>query len=169
MNDAAPLRIISGGQTGVDRAALDAARALGLERGGWCPRGRRAEDGRIPSSYPLVELASRGYPRRTERNIREADATLILTSGPPAGGTALTLTLARRLGKPHRVVDLDAGEPAERITAWLGEIAPVTLNVAGPRESAAPGIHERARKLLLEVLEGTARPAASAARAVKER
>lgn len=155
-----PQRVISGGQTGVDRAALDAALALGLERGGWCPHGRRAEDGCIPSGYPLVEIASRAYPQRTERNILEADATLIVTSGAPAGGTALTLTLAGRLGRPHRVVDLDAGEPAARITAWLDEVAPVTLNVAGPRESAVPGIHERARRYLLEVLEGTARPVA---------
>src|SRR5512135_124388 len=100
-------RIVSGGQTGVDRAALDAARQLGLECGGWCPRGRRAEDGKVASGYPLRETPSEDYAQRTEWNVRDSDATLVLTHGRPAGGTALTIAVARRLGKPLLVLDLD--------------------------------------------------------------
>src|SRR5438309_682688 len=90
------LRIISGGQTGVDRAALDAALACGVPCGGCCPQGRRAEDGPIAARYPLTETPSPDYPPRTERNVRDADATLILIKGMPSGGTALTIEVARR-------------------------------------------------------------------------
>src|SRR5512134_3746342 len=99
-------RVVSGGQTGVDRAALDAALALGLPCGGWCPRGRRAEDGAIPLHYPLRETPTARYPQRTEWNVRDSDGTLILTRGRPRGGTAYTISVARRLGRPLLVVDL---------------------------------------------------------------
>mgnify|MGYP003793290687 CR=1 FL=1 len=88
-------KIVSGGQTGVDRAALDVAMQLGIPVGGWCPRGRRAEDGRIPDSYPLREASSVNYAKRTELNVRDSDGTLILSGGPLTGGTALTESLAR--------------------------------------------------------------------------
>lgn len=101
-------RVISGGQTGVDRAALDVARERGLALGGWCPRGRRAEDGRIPDTYPLTETRTADYRERTRRNVLAADATLVLTRGAPSGGTAYTLAVARRAGKPALVADLDA-------------------------------------------------------------
>jgi Circularly permutated YpsA SLOG family len=103
---AAVRRIVSGGQTGVDRAALDVALELGLECGGWCPRGRRAEDGEIPARYPLRETRSAGYPVRTERNVRDSDATLVLHEGRLGRGTALTAGCARRLGRPLLEVDL---------------------------------------------------------------
>ena len=101
-----PERIISGGQTGVDRAALDAAIELGIPHGGWCPRGRRAENGVIPSRYQLKEIEGIDYSERTRRNIVESDATLILTSGPLQGGTLLTFNLCIKLSRPVRVVQL---------------------------------------------------------------
>src|SRR5437660_8666127 len=97
-------KLISGGQTGVDRAALDVALELGLPCGGWCPRGRKAEDGVIPDRYPLAETPSPSYRQRTRWNVRDSDGTLILVRGRPTGGTALTLASARRLGKPVLVV-----------------------------------------------------------------
>ena len=101
-----PSQIISGGQSGVDRAALDAAREMGVPVGGWCPKGRRAEDGAIAACYPLDETPSDQYAQRTEWNIRDSDGTLVLTFGPPTGGTALTVRLADRLGKRCLVLDL---------------------------------------------------------------
>src|SRR5438309_6802555 len=93
-------KIISGGQSGVDRAALDVALELGISCGGWCPKGRRAEDGVIPEQYPVRENASTSYPPRTEMNVRDSDGTLILTNGRPDRGTALTVNLAKRYEKP---------------------------------------------------------------------
>jgi hypothetical protein len=146
--------IISGGQTGVDRAALDVALALGLEAGGWCPRGRRAEDGKISVRYPLRETASWKYPVRTRKNVLESDGTLILTRGKPRGGTALTAALAEGFKKPYRVVDLE-GQPegAEDIRKWGREHAIQVLNVAGPRESETPGIYDQAARLLKKLLQ----------------
>jgi len=143
-----PSCIVSGGQTGVDRGALDAAIALGIAHGGWCPKGRKAEDGVIPPHYQLRENDSPEYAARTERNVLESDATLILCRGEPAGGTALTLALAQRHGRPCLVVDLD--RPAlGRVRQWLAKVRPATLNVAGPRESMAPGIAEETRDWLI--------------------
>jgi hypothetical protein len=144
-------RVISGGQTGVNRAALDVALALGLSCGGWCPRGRRAEDGRIPDCYPLRETPSAAYAQRTEWNVRDADATLVLYRGRLRGGTALTVALARRLGKPCFTVDLAAADPVS-VRAWLVQRWVAVLNVAGPRESQAPGIGEQASAMLRSVL-----------------
>lgn len=149
---AAVAKIISGGQTGVDRAALDVALELGLPCGGWCPQGRRAEDGRIPERYPLQETASWYYPVRTEKNVEEADGTLILAWGRPAGGTALTLRLAKRHGKPYFVVDLAREGDASEVRRWLQESKITVLNVAGPREGEAAGIHDRAVLFLRKVL-----------------
>ncbi len=145
-------RIVSGGQTGVDRAALDVALELWLEAGGWVPRGRRAEDGAIPDRYPVRESASRSYARRTRLNVRDSDATLVLTRGAPEGGTARTIHIAEEMARPLLVVDLrDAPDPAAG-RAWLEAISPGVLNVAGPRESTAPDIHERAAEYLRELL-----------------
>src|SRR5437660_8982603 len=97
-------KLISGGQTGVDRAALDVAIELGLPCGGWCPKGRRAEDGRIPGRYPLKETPSWVYPQRTEWNIRDSDGTLVLTLSRATGGTALTIHLAKSMRKPVLII-----------------------------------------------------------------
>ena len=148
------MKIVSGGQTGVDRAALDVALDLGMACGGWCPRGRAAEDGVLAASYPLRETVTADYAERTRLNVRDADATLVLTRGRPSGGTALTLDFARMLGRPSLVVDLgapDSGAPA-RAGAWIEAEGVATLNVAGPRESTAPGIHQEASAFLRELL-----------------
>jgi membrane protease YdiL (CAAX protease family) len=137
-------KIVSGGQTGADRAALDVALALGLEVGGWVPRGRRAEDGRIPDRYPgLAETDSDDPAIRTVRNVRDSDATLVLSHGPLCGGSLLTLREARRAGRPALHLDLDVlseTSAAERLRAWLEELRIATLNVAGPRASEDPAI-----------------------------
>lgn len=146
-------RIVSGGQTGVDRAALDAAIALGIPCGGWCPRGRRAEGGPIPDAYPLRDTPTAAYPERTAWNVRDSDGTLVLTHGVPTGGTALTVRLARRAGKPVLVAD-PGQDPPGTVAAWLLREGIRTLNVAGPRESEAPGIHDRAVSFLCGVLGG---------------
>ena len=150
-----PLRIISGGQTGVDRAALDGALSLGLPCGGFCPSGRRAEDGPIPADYPLSELPSPRYEDRTERNVLAADATLVLTVGEPQDGTALTIDIARRRGKPLLVVRLERPERSvDRARAWLESGTVGTLNVAGPRESSAPGVYALASRYLRALFAG---------------
>lgn len=145
--------IVSGGQTGVDRAALDLAIELGIPCGGWCPRGRRAEDGPLPTCYPLKETPSADYEQRTEWNVRDSDGTLILARGKLSGGTALTAGLARRLRKPCLVLDLlKKGLDFRAAPRWIEEHAIRVLNVAGPRESLAPGIYLQAKGFLKEAL-----------------
>jgi len=145
--------VISGGQTGVDRAALDAAMAAGIPVGGWCPKGRRAEDGPIDPHYPLTETESADYRERTERNVRDADATLILSPRPLTGGTLETARACERWSRPFLVVDPKAPDAAGRIREWLARIRPKTLNIAGPRESQQPGIGDEVRKLLARVFK----------------
>ncbi len=147
-------RIVSGGQTGVDRAALDVAMGLGLPCGGWCPRGRKAEDGPIAPRYPLKETISASYRVRTERNVRDSDAVLILTWGPPREGTALTQRLAEEYGKPCFVVDLSLDSDPETVRAWLKENEIGCLDIAGPRESQFPGIYEKAALFLRGLFSG---------------
>jgi len=147
-----PARIVSGGQTGVDRAALDAAADLGLGRGGWCPRGRRAEDGPIPRRYELREAPVADYAVRTRLNVRDSDATLVVVKGAADPGTRLTMRLARASRRPLRVVDLDRPPPPPAVRAWLRRHRVGTLNVAGPRESRCPGIHAAALAYLTRVL-----------------
>ncbi len=148
MEPVTPLKIVSGGQTGVDRAALDVALSLGIPCGGWCPRGRRAEDGPIPPRYPLAETPTARYPERTAWNVRDSDGTLVLHAGRPRGGTALTLRLLARQRKPMLQLDLDAGPDPGALTRWLAAQAIRVLNVAGPRESESPGIGGRAARYL---------------------
>lgn len=152
-------RIISGGQTGVDRAALDAAMQLGIATGGWCPKGRRAEDGRIPDRYQLVETPSADYPQRTEWNVRDADGTLILAPNVSlSGGTARTERELLKQGKQYRVIALDAlpdsmpGMFHHAMNIWLTRFRISTLNIAGPRESRCPGIQAATTAFLMEVL-----------------
>jgi hypothetical protein len=142
------LKVVSGGQTGVDRAALDAARALGLPCGGWCPRGRLAEDGPIDTGYPLAETPGADYAQRTEWNVRDSDGTLVLARGRPSGGTALTIALARRLGRPLLVVHLERDPSADEARRWIEARGIGVLNVAGPRESQRPGVGAEARAFL---------------------
>lgn len=145
-------RIVSGGQTGVDRAALDVALDLDIPCGGWVPRGRRAEDGRIAAHYPVRETIEAAYAVRTRRNVRDSDGTLILTRGRPTGGTALTIAAAAKLGRPCRVVDLDRTPQPAAVRTWLRSVPIRTLNVAGPRESTSPGIYAAAVSFLRAVL-----------------
>jgi xanthine/CO dehydrogenase XdhC/CoxF family maturation factor len=145
------MKIVSGGQTGVDRAALDVALERGLECGGWCPAGRMAEDGRIDDRYPLAETPSADPAQRTEWNVRGSDATLVLT-GEPSPGTELTLDVARRLGKPAYVWAATSPADAGSFRRWLQAHGVRTLNVAGPRESESPGVYDAARALLDDLL-----------------
>ncbi|WP_456448077.1 putative molybdenum carrier protein [Thiolapillus sp.] len=146
-------KIVSGGQTGVDRGALDAALELGLPCGGWCPKGRRALDGPIPDRYPLQETNSRDYKVRTRLNVRDSDGTLILNCGDLSGGTAYTQAVAERLGRPCLVINLDDDAPdIRKAQAWVETEAVRVLNVAGPRENKCPGIQRMARAFVLDLL-----------------
>ncbi|MHC4415741.1 MAG: putative molybdenum carrier protein [Planctomycetota bacterium] len=148
-------KIISGGQTGVDQAALDVAMQMGLPCGGWCPRGRGSEQGPIADRYPLIETPTADPAQRTKWNVRDADGTLIIARGDLTGGTALTLDLAAALDKPCLIVDpasSGATAPQQTIKTWLAKHDIRTLNVAGPRASRDPGIYEEARRLLRAVL-----------------
>lgn len=144
-------QIVSGGQTGVDRAALDVAIYLQVPHGGWCPRGRLAEDGPIASLYRLRETAESDYAVRTERNVIDSSGTLILHYQELSGGTKLTAQLAARYRRPKLVVDLAEPGPPERVLEWLVAQQVAVLNVAGPRESSVRGIGRLAEEYLLQV------------------
>jgi hypothetical protein len=147
-------KIISGGQTGADRAALDAAIKLDLTHGGWVPKGRRAEDGTIPRRYRLTEMPTESYPRRTEKNIREADGTLILTHGRPTGGSKLTLDTAVRTHRIYLHIDLlrtPAFQAVRIISDWIAENDIEVLNVAGPSASKDPAIYDKTLQILTGV------------------
>jgi len=131
---------------------LEAAIAVGLEHGGWCPRGRRAEDGPIALRYQLTETDSAQYPIRTRLNVVDSAGTLILFRERVCGGTALTHQFARRFGKPCLLVDLDDSPDVRAVRDWIRAHQIDVLNVAGPRESAAPGIARDAQRFLEEVL-----------------
>ena len=148
------MKIVSGGQTGVDRAALDVTLELGMECGGWCPAGRWAEDGPIDARYPLRETPSDDPSQRTEWNVRDSDATLILTTDAASPGTELAREVARRLGKS--VYTFHAGSPEDvgMFRRWLQVANVRTLNVAGPRESESPGIYDEANRILRALLGG---------------
>lgn len=143
--------IVSGGQTGADRAALDWALANGVDHGGWCPKGRKAEDGVLNERYRLQETASEGYLERTRRNVIHSDGTLLINLGELDGGSLETVRFAERYRKPLFVIQLDAGIQAtavEQVLEWLRREPISTLNVAGPRESKRPGIYKATRALL---------------------
>jgi hypothetical protein len=152
------MKIISGGQTGVDRAALDVGLELGMEIGGYCPKGRIAEDGRIDDKYPLIETYEADYIPRTRMNIGDSDGTLILIQQPwdMDRGTQRTFEICKQYNKPVVVHFLDKvyyfsnQQTVLWILEWLQNIS--ILNVAGPRESKSPGIYEAAKAFLLEIL-----------------
>lgn len=148
-------KIVSGGQTGVDRAALDVALELGLACGGWCPKGRKTEDGTVPAHYPLIETPSEDYAQRTAWNVRDTDGTLVLTQGEPTGGTLQTIEEAAHFGKPCRVIDLANPPNLSSVCAWIAEHRIRVLNVAGPRESKSPGVYARTRPFLRQILSSS--------------
>jgi hypothetical protein len=148
-------KIISGGQTGVDRAALDAAIRLGINHGGWIPKGRLTEEGPLPKEYNLKEMATTAYPERTEQNVIDSDGTLIISRGAPTGGTDLTRKMALKHGKQLLHIDLSQQAPREAaslIDSWLKMGNIETLNVAGPRASQDPGIYQEAVTILIMAL-----------------
>lgn len=145
------MKIVSGGQTGVDRAALDFAIQQGCPRGGWCPLGRLAEDGIIPAQYPLRETDSPEYGERTEKNVLDSDATLIVTREKDlTGGTAFTHALALQHGRPVLVICETDGlrHGVSALSEFLQRNLIRTLNIAGPRESQAPALGEFVKELL---------------------
>jgi hypothetical protein len=152
------LTIISGGQTGADRAAFDFALENKLETAGFVPRGRRAEDGPIGPQYPnLTETATRRYAERTALNVEHSDATLIVSHGKLTGGSRLTKKLAQKLQKPFRHLDLSTltvEEAARRTREWLISIDCERLNIAGPRASTDPEIYQKTKLFLTELFTG---------------
>ena len=157
------LKIVSGGQTGVDRGALQAAMDLGLDWGGWAPKGWRAENGTIPPIYRvnIQEHTSANYLGRTRRNVIDSHATLIITNTYPlSGGTLKTRFFCQEAMRSHFVVSLGEADAVGKVRKWLGQFfavehpVPFVLNVAGPRESKASGIQKRTHKFLVDVLQG---------------
>lgn len=148
-------KIISGGQTGVDRAAFDFALENKIEIGGFVPKNRRAEDGKIPEKYPnLVETATKNYAERTELNVINSDATLILSQGKLTGGSLLTKQFAEKHQKPFlhiNLAELKIKEAAEKTREWLASINCEELNIAGPRASTDAEIYEMTREFLREL------------------
>ena len=150
------LKIISGAQTGVDRAALDVAIELGIPHGGWVPKGRKAEDGIIPEKYDMMEMPTDRYAGRTERNVLDSDGTLILSRGVLTEGSDLTRQLAIKHARPWLHTDLEkmgVAEAARTILAWLKRREISILNVAGPRASKDPGIYRLTKDILKRVIK----------------
>ena len=151
------IKIISGGQTGADRAALDAAIARGIPHGGWLPKGRVTEDGPLEQHYCLQELDSYHYRDRTRKNVMESDGTLIVSYGPLTGGSALTEALAIRYNRPCLHLNMEyfsLDEAVQVVEQWLTKNAIETLNVAGPRASSDERIYETVLELILCVNRG---------------
>jgi predicted Rossmann fold nucleotide-binding protein DprA/Smf involved in DNA uptake len=148
-------KIISGGQTGADRAAWDAAIEAGIATGGFVPVGRQAEDGPIPGKYPhLIETGTSDTATRTRLNVIDSDATLLFSHGPPTGGSRLTAELAAEHFKPLLHIDLSRAPSegtVERVAYWLRSTNIYVLNVAGPRASEDPLIYDAVRELLNEL------------------
>ncbi len=150
-------KIISGGQTGVDRAALDVAMRLGRPYGGWIPKGRLTEEGPLPAYYQLEEMPTDAYEARTEKNVIESDGTLLISRGSPTGGTDYTRRMALKHGKQMLHIDLNLGQrpsdAASIIASWIEMNRIETLNVAGPRASNDPSIYMDATHILTHLLQ----------------
>ncbi|MCB2208548.1 MAG: putative molybdenum carrier protein [Bacteroidetes bacterium] len=148
------IKIISGGQSGVDRAALDFALKFGIECGGWCTKGRKAEDGTIDGKYPLQETDDTTYKTRTKLNVRDSDGTLILYDGELDDGTLLTMELAQKLEKPLLKIDLSGENDRnlQKVSNWINSNYLKIINMAGPRESNSPGIYVETLHFLEKLL-----------------
>ena len=150
------MEIISGGQTGVDRAALDVALKHGIESGGWCPTGRLDEFGRIPDHYPLKELDSGGFIERTLQNVKDSEGTVIIFSGKLGGGTEQTVRFCAQEQRPHQLIDastISVEEAAQSISDFVRENKIDILNVAGPRASEWPNGYDYAFRALANFLD----------------
>jgi len=147
------LKIVSGGQTGVDRAALDAAIHLGLECGGYCPKGRKSEDGTISEKYPLTETATSDYPERTTLNVKTGDGTLVFIDKQTDPGTSLTISLCKKYFKPYMVIDLSREKEKPEVLQWIKRNKINILNIAGNRESTSPGIGKKTFEFLMHLLK----------------
>ena len=151
-------KIISGGQTGADRAALDGAIFCGLAYGGAIPAGRKTEAGPLPDDYLMDEQASTHYPDRTEKNVKDADATLVLSHGKLSGGSALTRRIAENNFKPCLHIDFNQTtmiQAGKRTLKWLRKHQIRVLNVAGPRASTDPKIYDHTFQLIVSLLNET--------------
>ncbi|MEJ2595690.1 MAG: putative molybdenum carrier protein [bacterium] len=147
------IKIVSGGQTGVDRAALDFALSRGFPCGGWCPKGRQAEDGPINEKYPLTETSTFLYAVRTKLNVNDSDGTLILYHDEIGNGTQYTAEYARSKRKPLLMINLGRVDAPEQLREWICDNSIGILNIAGPRESTSPGIYQKALDFLKKVLD----------------
>jgi len=148
------LTLITGGQTGIDRAVLDFCLERGISCGGWCPEGRLAEDGPIDRRYPVRSLPGAGYRERTSANVKESDATIILHPGKLSGGTAYSAEVAREWEKPLLIIDtstITTGEASNQILNFLFKTRPGTVNFSGPRASEWRGGYGQCRSILERV------------------
>ena len=145
-------KIVSGAQTGVDRAALDVAILFSVEHGGWCPKGRRAEDGQIPECYNLQETPGAGYRQRTAWNVRDSDGTLLLVRNGLRGGSRYTCDCAKKSDRRYCIVKLDAMASPQSAFQWVQKNSIEILNIAGPRATSDPLIYEDARHFLEALL-----------------
>jgi Circularly permutated YpsA SLOG family len=150
------LKIISGGQTGVDRAALDVALKDGIDCGGWCPAGRLDEFGKIPDHYPIQELQDGGFTERTLQNVKDSDATVVIYPGELRGGTERAVRFCVELQRPHQLIDaskISAGGAASLIANFVGNNKVGILNVAGPRQSEWPEGYDYASRVMSAFLK----------------
>jgi hypothetical protein len=148
-------KIISGGQTGADQAALDVAIKLGIPHGGWIPKGRLTENGMLDNKYHLKEMETASYNTRTEQNVIDSHGTLIISHGKLTGGSEYTRDMALRHGRPWLHIDLNQTESlqaAKQIKCWLAEHEIEVLNVAGPRASKDPAIYRSTTDILERAL-----------------
>lgn len=151
-------KIISGGQTGADQAALDVAIELGIPHGGWVPKGRKTERGSLPAKYQLQEMPTTNYPARTEQNVKDSDGTLIISHGELTGGSDFTRQMAEKHNKPWMHVDanqLSVEAAVQIVSAWVSGNEIKVLNVAGPRASKDPRIYTTTRQILKAVLSAS--------------
>ena len=155
-------KIVSGGQTGADRAALDFAIEHGIPHGGWCPKGRLSEDGIIEKRYQLRETSTKNYPQRTEKNVQEAEGTVIFTIAPKlTGGSKKTAQLADKNNKPWLHISRCGGaySKEDQLVRFIAENSIRTLNIAGSRASKEPQVYDFVKQTLENAL--FPRPAAA--------